>query len=186
MLLGAFVLLFAASVPLAGGRLGDLSTLHFRAKSLAVSAIAIQILVISVLPGGENWAYSALHVASYALLGAFLITNRGVPGLWLIAIGGALNLIVIAANGGVMPASPGAMEAAGLRHDATDFSNSTAVDDPKLAFLGDVFAVPQSFPLHNVFSVGDVLIVVGVAVLLHRVCGSRLAPASRRRLQPAA
>ena len=51
--------------------------------------------------------------------------------------------------------------------------------NPKLSFLGDVFAVPASFPVHNVFSVGDVCIVIGAFVLLHTVCGSALVRSRR-------
>jgi hypothetical protein len=75
-----------------------------------------------------------------------------------------------------MPASPAALVAAGLPVDEPGFQNSTAVDDPRLAFLGDVFAIPASWPLSNVFSVGDVLIGVGLAWGVHRICGSRLVP----------
>ena len=51
---------------------------------------------------------------------------------------------------------------------------------PRLGFLGDVFAIPAGFPLANVFSIGDVLIVLGVGWGAHRICGSRLVPALRR------
>ena len=81
----------------------------------------------------------------------------------LTALGAVLNLLAITANGGVMPASPAALAAAGLPADEPGFQSSTAVDDPRLAFLGDVFAIPASWPLSNVFSVGDVLIGVGLA-----------------------
>ncbi len=50
------------------------------------------------------------------------------------------------------------------------------LDDAKLQFLGDVFATPASLPLHNVFSIGDVILLVGVFVLVHVACGSRLVP----------
>jgi hypothetical protein len=49
------------------------------------------------------------------------------------------------------------------------------VDGSALSWLGDVFAVPDSWPLSNVFSVGDVLIAVGLFVGLH--CLSRSIPA---------
>ena len=52
----------------------------------------------------------------------------------------------IAANGGVMPADPDALAAAGVHQEAGDFANSTAVAHPHLSFLGDVFAVPASWP----------------------------------------
>jgi Family of unknown function (DUF5317) len=106
----------------------------------------------------------------------FLAANWRVPGMRLVALGGALNLVAICANGGVMPASPAALAGAGLAGDEPGFQNSAAVADPRLAFLGDVFYVPASWPLSNVFSVGDVLIALGVAWALHRVSGSRLAP----------
>ena len=59
----------------------------------------------------------------------------------------------------------------------------SVLPDAKLQFLGDVFATPASWPLHNVFSIGDMILIVGVAVLVHVACGSRLVP--RRFLRPA-
>jgi hypothetical protein len=35
------------------------------------------------------------------------------------------------------------------------------VEGARLWFLGDVFAIPASWPLANVFSVGDLLIAIG-------------------------
>lgn len=51
-----------------------------------------------------------------------------------------------------------------------------------LLFLGDVFAIPASWPFANVFSVGDVLIAVGAAYSIHATCGSRLVPARYHRV----
>jgi hypothetical protein len=98
----------------------------------------------------------------------------------LIALGAACNLLAIAANGGVMPASPTALAAAGLPMDTPGFQNSTALADPRLGFLGDVFFIPASWPLSNVFSVGDVLIALGILWALHGICRSRLAPSWAR------
>jgi hypothetical protein len=92
----------------------------------------------------------------------------------------------IVANSGVMPAARGALELAGIGAPGGRFANSTAVADPRLAFLGDVFAWPAPLPFANVFSVGDALIVLGAAIVVHQVCGSRLATgAARRGLRPA-
>jgi hypothetical protein len=128
------------------------------------------------LPGLPESARPALVVASYLVGALFLVANRRVPGMPLVAVGGALNLLAICVNGGVMPASPAALAGAGLPPGEPGFQNSAAVADPRLAFLGDVFYVPASWPLSNVFSVGDVLIALGVAWALHRVSGSRLVP----------
>jgi hypothetical protein len=59
--------------------------------------------------------------------------------------------------------------------DPPAFSNSTAVADPALLALGDIFWVPASWPVSNVFSIGDVVIVVGALLALHTIAGSRIA-----------
>jgi Family of unknown function (DUF5317) len=128
------------------------------------------------VPGLPDGLRSLLLVAAYPVGAVFLAANRHVPGIALTALGAALNLLAITANGGVMPASPAALATAGLPVDEPGFQSSTGVDDPRLAFLGDVFAIPASWPLSNVFSVGDVLIGIGLAWGVHRICGSRLVP----------
>lgn len=164
LMLTAFVLAALSAVAF-GGRLSRLRHLEFRAGYLCGLALAVQILVISVLPAGSFSA--AGHVASYILIAGFLVANRALPGLWLIAIGAILNFTAITANGGVMPAREGALAAAGMSHGVgAEFENSGAVENPKLAFLGDVFAIPEPWVFANVFSVGDVLIGVGVAVVI--------------------
>jgi hypothetical protein len=171
----ALVLVSALAVPLAGGRLGALVELRLRHVWAIYAALGLAILGVG-MPGLPDGLRSLLLVAAYPVGAVFLAANRRVPGMALTALGAALNLLAITANGGVMPASPAALVAAGLPVDEPGFQNSTAVDDPRLAFLGDVFAIPASWPLSNVFSVGDVLIGVGLAWGVHRICGSRLVP----------
>ena len=180
MLIGAALLLCILSVPLTGGRLSRLADLEFRRAWLALAAIAVQVLIISIVPGiGEDLS-EQIHLASYLLLGAFLVVNRHVPGLLVIAGGGALNFAAIVTNGGVMPADPDALAAAGIPQDATQFANSAPAEDAPLGFLGDVFHTPGWLPIHNVFSVGDLVIVAGAFVLLHRACGTPLGRLPRR------
>jgi hypothetical protein len=64
-----------------------------------------------------------------------------------------------------MPASHAALEIAG-RLTPRIYSNSSAVTDPALWPLTDVFALPSWVPLANVFSVGDVMIGAGIAVVI--------------------
>ena len=183
MILGLAYLLCLLSVPLARGRLTALADLPLRRPGLALAAIAVQILIVSVVPGDiGSWA-EPLHVASYVLLGAFAWANRRLAGVPIIALGGLSNFVAITANGGVMPADPDAMASIGRTVREGEFINSTVVEHPRLAFLGDIIATPASWPVHNVYSVGDLLILTGAFVLLHVACGSRLVP---RRLRAAA
>jgi len=175
-LLGLLVLC-VATVPPAGGRLGRLSELSFRRKWAALAALALQFSIMKLFPEGSHGLHGGLHLASYGLVFYFLAANLHVPGLWLIGIGGACNGIAIAVNGGVMPAHPGALATAGITQRPGEFVNSGAVEDPRLWFLGDVFALPAGWPAANVFSVGDLVLVLGAFVLLHRQSRSRIGEA---------
>jgi hypothetical protein len=169
-------LVAVATVVLAGGKLTRLGGLQFRGVPVLLVALLVQIVIISLVPEGNEGMKEAVHVASYLLVFGFLAANVRVPGVWLIAIGALLNFVVIAANHGVMPADPGAMRRAGIERRAGEFQNSQPVDDARLAFLGDRFALPESWPVSNVFSVGDVLIVLGVTLGMHQICRSRIVP----------
>jgi hypothetical protein len=175
MLLPACLLAVFGTVPVFGGRLGALAALQLRHRWLLGAALAIQVLVITLLPDGAPALHRALHLGSYALAAAFLIANRRLRGLLLIALGGLANLVAIAANSGVMPMSATAGRAAGMTAEK-HFANSAVLEHPILASLGDVFAVPGA-----VFSPGDIAILLGAAVLVHTACGSQLRPPSTRR-----
>jgi len=183
MLLVAFLGFVLITVPMFRGRLLLLAEVRFRALWALGGALAFQSAIRLSAPGGDlPELYGSFHLASYALAGVFLWENRRLPGAWLIALGGAMNLLAIAANRGVMPASPEALAAAGLIDAPRWFSNSATLMDPNLRFLGDVFAIPPPIPFHNVFSPGDLLIALGGAFALHRLCGSRLVPSGRGQL----
>ena len=175
MLIGLVFLACVATVPLAGGRIAALSELRFRAPAMLVAAILGQILIVSIVPQGSATFHNAVHIASYLVVAGFVVVNRRIPWVWLVALGGGLNFTAIAANGGVMPAAPRALEKAGFALDPAGFTNSGAVSHPHLQFLGDVFWVPSSFPVSNVFSLGDVLILLGALLAMHCICASRLA-----------
>jgi hypothetical protein len=182
MILGLVFIACVLSVPLARGRLGALADLQLRRGWLALAGIGVQILIISVFPDVPETVSEAVHMFSYLLLGAFAWSNRAIPGVPVILAGGLLNFIAIAANGGVMPADPDiAVKMAG----EGGFQNSGGMDDPRLLFLGDIFATPSWFPLYNVYSVGDAVIVLGVLILLHAWCGSRIVPRRWRAVLPA-
>lgn len=186
MLIVVLGLLIVVSVPLFGGRLQSLATIHPRRSWIVMVALGLQILAISVVPTWPRPVLVTAHLASYALAGWFVWQNRRIAGLAAIALGGALNAVTIAANGGTLPASPAALARAGIVPTSGDFNNSAVVTHPQLAWLGDVFAIPAGWPLANVFSVGDVLILAGLAYGLHRTCGSRLLPTRLRQRRESA
>jgi hypothetical protein len=173
MLLGVIFIAVLLTVPLARGRLSALGDLELRMPGLAFAGILAQVLIVSIVPEGLGAAAHWLHLLSYALLGACAWANRRIPGVPLIMLGGVLNVIAITANGGVMPLDPGLVVHAS-QEGGHGFVNSGVVSHPHLLFLGDIFATPRDWPMANVYSIGDFVILSGVVVLLHRVSGSRL------------
>lgn len=169
IILWSCLVLVLVHAVLPGSDLRRLGRLRWRHTWLIWLALADQVLVISVLPDSHRLS-AAAHLGSYVLAGLFVLLNHRSLGTLVIGVGGLLNLTAIAANGGVMPASPEALEASGWHPSPGHFANSAAVDHPRLGFLGDVFATPPWLPVHSVFSVGDVVIVVGVALFLRETC----------------
>jgi hypothetical protein len=163
MLLLVAIAVAVVLVPLFHGDPRALAALRFRFGWLLAVALAIQVLVISVFPGPPSALRLTVYLASYAIAVIFLLLNRSIPGLALIGAGALLNLLAIAVNSGVMPAARGALETAGVSPSGEMFANSAFVDGARLWFLGDIFAIPATWPLANVFSVGDLLIAVGCA-----------------------
>lgn len=153
-------------------RVKSLAALPLRHVWMVWAAFLTQLVVLQFVAASLPTTVSEIiHLATYATLVLFVVANRRVPGAPLIALGTSCNLVAIAANGGTMPANMGAWERAGLAPISPgEFANSAALSDPKVAFLGDVFAIPAGWPLANVFSIGDVLIVVGGTYLAHRWC----------------
>lgn len=152
--------LLALLTPLLAGRsLGGLLRLRLAGLPLVWAALLVQVVAVEVpLP---HLLAAVTHLASYVLAAAFLWLNRALRGLPVVALGAACNAVTIALNGGTLPASAAAVRRAGIPADE-NFLNSAVLPHPVLPWLGDVFAWPQPLPLANVFSVGDVLIVLGV------------------------
>lgn len=173
MLFLAVLALALLTVQPAGGSFTALSELRLSGRWLLLTALALQVLLVSVLPTPPTAVAVVLHLGSYLAAGVFLFRNRALPGLGVLAAGGLLNAVAIAANHGTMPASNAALRLAGIQPAQDRFANSAVVTHPHLALLGDVFAVPAGLIVSNVFSVGDVLLCVGGVWLLHAAAGCR-------------
>ena len=163
------------TVPLTGRSLTPLARLDLRRVWMVWLSISLQLL-ITLVPRFPNWLGQPLHLSTFALSAGFLWSTRHLPGAILVAVGAGSNLAAIAANSGTMPASAWAWKTAGFPVLVDQFENSNIVHDARLPWLGDVFAVPHGWPFANVFSVGDVVIVVAVAYLAHTWCRRTSAP----------
>lgn len=152
-----------------GGDVRTLSELKLRWWPLALIGLGLQLAPVPSLGGQlDHWLAVGLLVASYVLLLAFVAMNIKQAGFPVIAVGFALNLLVISVNGG-MPVTaeaireaygPGfAAEIARLQEQG-GAKHHLARDDDILISLADV--IPMGAPLRQVLSVGDLVFMVGV------------------------
>jgi hypothetical protein len=149
---------------LLGGRPSRLAEVRFRLGWTVPVALAIQLVIFSRLGSGlTTGTVEELHVASYVILLAFAAANLRLRALIPVLLGLGANAAAILANHGLMPVSVSAAKTVGLSagvHENVDIGHA------HLAFLGDVFAMPSQFPMANVFSVGDILIGIGMILFI--------------------
>lgn len=161
---------------LTGGRAAGLGDLRIRWPLVMVAGLFVQFaLFSSPLTDRVGDLGPVIYVASTAFVVAAILVNRRIVGMPVIALGALSNLTAIVANGGYMPADVGAMASLG-RTSIDTYSNSALLDDPALRPLTDIFALPTWVPFANVFSIGDVIIGIGVVIVI--VAAMRGAPGS--------
>ena len=151
---------------LTGGRLRHLGDRTFRLLPLLVAGVALQAVGLRF----ESSPGLVLVILSYLLLLGFAAANAALVGMWLVALGVALNLLVIGVNGG-MPVRPSALVSAGVVRPeelgSLELGAKRHLERPsdRLTFIADIFPVP---PLAEVLSFGDIALDVGVAnVIIH-------------------
>ncbi len=193
------ILVFAVVVSvlvglLRGGRLGRLADLRIAYGWLALAAVALQYPLVYNLVGsaaiiGVPLAVPMMAVSSLLVLGV-VWANRRLPGVPLVGLGLLANLVVMACNGGWMPMSPEALAAMGHLSWVTPQGDVPKVwgsknvmlprAETRLWWLSDVFVLAAPFPVPAVFSIGDVLVALGLFWLLQQALLGRCAPAGAR------
>jgi hypothetical protein len=159
-----------------GGRLTNLTNLRIRFGWVIFIALLLQIVAFSsFFQQSFSSLVAPVYILSEVALLAVLGLNIKVDGLELFFFGVLMNLAAIVANGGFMPVESGAMLMAGRAEDVEALkvlahsSNSVLLTETtRLPFLADIFAVPASLPLANVFSLGDVFLALGVFVAVRQ------------------
>jgi hypothetical protein len=164
---------------LAGGSLRPFEHLRVHWWALAPIGLALQGAPVPDLPGADRDVLAAMMLlGSYGTLLAFAGVNRRLPGMVLVLAGLALNLAVIAPNGG-MPVDPVAARMAGTGSITihADAKHHLLEAEDVLPFLGDVIAVPP--PARIVMSLGDVVLYAGLMAFVVTTMRG-LAPANVR------
>ena len=162
---------------LRGGRISRLPSLNLRALWLIPTALVIQLLIFPLFTREPIFPYATtpLHIVSYVLVFIWLVSNLRVVPLIPIGSGAIANFLVIAVNGGYMPSSITALRRAGLNVTAEHLLQASTYGnvirmgtETRLNVLGDWLYLPHWIPSATAFSIGDLLIIIGIVWLVAR------------------
>ena len=125
--------------------------------------LAVALRAIAGFPLGTE-VQRAIYVLALWLLVAVALANLALPAAPGIVAGLTLNALVVTLNAGAMPVSASAALAATGRMP-TDALHRELGPDAPLPFLADVLPVP----LLGAYSIGDLVLALGVGALIFRV-----------------
>ena len=163
-----------------GGRAGRIAQLPARWWWLAPVALCVQIVMIYGFRGASDELFAGVIIATHAALVFIAIVNHALPGARIMALGILLNLLVMVANGGLMPISPEIIQRAGRFEPwkvgdglpGTRLTQSKDVlrlpEDTWFEFLADRYWTGLPGRLGVIFSIGDVVLLFGMGFLIVR------------------
>lgn len=164
------------------GRVRNLLEIEMKGVSLVVAAIILQMLpsVLSPFINAESWL-TFLPFAGYLVMMAAVIMNRKHKGFKIVFLGALFNMGVMLFSGFKMPVTENALLKAGLGSLLETIQDGSVINyvlvtsnDGVRYFLGKLIALPPVYPLTRLFSVGDLIIGIGLAyfiqdsLLMHR------------------
>src|SRR3984893_8117090 len=148
------------------GSLENLARIRLRWPWLVVAALIVRAaILLTPLSRIDGVQYVYLGALT-ALLAWALWQLELVRGIWLIAVGSALNLVVIATNGSRMPVAP---ELAGpLVHGGTFGQYTLMAAGTNVNWLADWITLPGPSGrfVPEAYSPGDVIIAIGIAMVV--------------------
>ena len=160
---------------------------------LGAAALLAQVWTVYFLSteGAPGLARRVVLPLTIALLLVFALRNWRLWGLRLMALGFLLNLLAISSNGGLMPVSPEDIAELNMAERIENVQLGDPIPgskgilmaprDARFWFLSDIIVPPRG-PIPEVVSVGDLLVLGGLAL----ACAELIArhSSSRRAYRP--
>jgi hypothetical protein len=143
----------------------------FKGFYLILVGFALQILIFNDKFANSNCNYLTpyIYILSLLILLLVLVLNLHYNGMRIAFVGFLLNITVIIANGGYMPQDITKLQAMGefdkitlLNKFGSYFNGTIMSSKTHLNFLGDNIALVFLKPYAGVYSIGDIILVIGL------------------------
>jgi hypothetical protein len=166
----AFAAVTALAIVALRGDFRGIGRIQLRGEVLLVSLFLLQGLargrLLTPLALRLSWNPVAPWLITTIALLIVLLWNVSTTGVPVAAVGTALNLVVVAANG-AMPVSPSASLGSRVVSATTTASGFYSLSASNLRFLGDVISAPPTGGGSELlFSAGDLLLFTGVCLVV--------------------
>ncbi len=154
---------------------GGIENKEIQAGYLIVVGFAIQIAIFNdkFAASSLNKLTPFLYIISLIILLIFLLLNINYKGILISLTGFLLNFVAILANGGYMPQDLGKLKLIGetgkvkLLQKFGYFYNARIMNNKThLNFLGDRIVLPFPKSISSVYSIGDIIIVIGICLFI--------------------
>ncbi|OJW06224.1 MAG: hypothetical protein BGO39_25600 [Chloroflexi bacterium 54-19] len=162
------------------GKITNLAELKLQGFSLILLSLAVQLVILATPLAAWPWLVqngNLIYMISMSVLLLGLLYNRQYGwSFWLIIIGTACNIVVIAQNQGAIPVDLDKLSLASgetVASIAQKFAEHSELSyrtpltaASQLGWMGDVLYIPLPLFDSNVYSIGDMIISIGLAAFV--------------------
>lgn len=168
---------------LRGGKINNIGKFMFRTSFLLVFSLMLQLGTSILISLGYEKAIEyklILYIISYIMLFVVLFLNLHKKSIWLVLIGTILNFAAIVLNGGSMPIDTKLLAERGFVNilkslEIGAMQNYVSISEANsfTVYLAKKFVTPEWYPIKQFFSIGDILIAVGLLLLVQSIMQSK-------------
>lgn len=157
---------------LRGGSVKNMKLARIRMPALLIVGFILQSTLSFMMLAGSTWFIQhrmLLYAVSYGLLFVVLFFNVSHRAVWLLVVGSVMNFAVIFLNGGSILISAEALKEAGFLNrlsliEAGRLPHYLLLQEVSgvMGFLAKRLTPPAFYPVAQVFSIGDLIISLGI------------------------
>lgn len=156
------------------GRLSNLTEIYIRGWYLIILGVVIQYVPILLnILGFEQLNFEYITFIGMLLMVVALIMNLDLKGIWMILLGGLLNLLGLVFNGFKMPIHLGSLQTLEMNYFIESIRSGNLINyqlfsefiNWKLA-LGKFIPIPKIYPFAKVLSIGDIVMMLGIILFI--------------------
>lgn len=168
---------------LRGGSFSNIKDASLEKWYFFVSGFLVEFSAVYLASKGVSFFIENIlfiHFLSYLLLFIGIYFNRSIFAFKIVFIGILLNFLVIMANGGQMPVSGEAMVSIGLIENMNNIRDGKIIthtlinNHTVLKYLGDIFVLGKPYPRPKIFSIGDVIMALGIFLYIQEIMIKKL------------